>query len=104
MAKSRDAMKIIEKMVGDDVELKQLIADARVSSQIAQMVYDARIAAGLTQKELADLVGTGQSAIARLEDADYEGHSLTMLQRIAETLNCHVELRIVSNDSVQVTS
>ena len=104
MAKTRDAMKIIDKMVGDDVELKQLIADARVSSQIAQMVYDARLAAGLTQKELADMVGTGQSAIARLEDADYEGHSLTMLQRIAEALNCHIQLSIVSNDSVQATT
>jgi DNA-binding XRE family transcriptional regulator len=104
MAKTRDAMKIIDKMVGDDVELKQLIADARVSSQIAQMVYDARIAADLTQKELADLVGTGQSAIARLEDADYDGHSLTMLQRIAESLNCPIQLSIVSNDSEQAMS
>ena len=101
MAKTRNAMTIIHKMVGDDVELKQLIADARVSSQIAQMVYDARIAAGLTQKELAAMVGTGQSAIARLEDADYDGHSLTMLQRIAEALNCHIQLSIVSNDPEQ---
>ena len=68
------------------------------------MVYDARIAADLTQKELADLVGTGQSAIARLEDADYDGHSLTMLQRIAESLNCHIQLSIVSNDSEQAVT
>ena len=99
MAKTRDALKIIDKMVGDDIELRQLIVDARVCSQIAQMVYDARTAAGLTQQELADVVGTGQSAIARLEDADYEGHSLSMLQRVAEALNCHVELSIVPNDS-----
>jgi ribosome-binding protein aMBF1 (putative translation factor) len=104
MAKTRDAMKIIDKMIGDDVELKQLIADARVSSQIAQMVYDARIAAGFTQKELAEMVGTGQSAIARLEDADYDGHSLTMLQRIAEALNCHIQLSIVANDSEQAVT
>ena len=100
MARTRDAMKIIDRMVGDDAELKELIADARVSSQIAQMVHDARTSAGLTQKELADLVGTGQSAIARIEDADYEGHSLSMLQRVAEALNSHVELSIVPNDSV----
>ena len=99
MAKTKNAMKIIDKMVGDDAELKQLIADARVSSQVAQMVYDARTAAGLSQNELADLVGTGQSAIARLEDADYDGHSLTMLQRVAEAVNCHVQLSIVPNDA-----
>lgn len=104
MAKTRDAMKIIDKMVGDDTELRQMIADARVSSQVAQMVYEARMSAGLSQKELADLVGTGQSAIARLEDADYEGHSLTMLQRVAEAVDCHVQLSIVSNDSVPATT
>ena len=104
MAKTRDAMKIIDKMVGDDTELRQMIADARVSSQVAQMVYEARMSAGLSQKELADLVGTCQSAIARLEDADYEGHSLTMLQRVAEAVDCHVQLSIVSNDSVPATT
>ena len=98
MSKTRDAMKIIDKMVGEDAELRQMIADARVSSQVAQMVYDARTSAGLSQKELADLVGSGQSAIARLEDADYEGHSLSMLQRVAEAVNCHVQLSIVPNE------
>lgn len=97
MAKTRDAMKIIDKMVGDDAELRQMIADARASSEIAQMVYDARTAAGLTQLELAALVKTGQSAIARLEDADYDGHSLSMLQRVAEALNCHIQLSMIPN-------
>ena len=101
MAKTRDAMKIIDKMVGEDAELRQLIADARVSSQVAQMVYDARSEAGLSQKELAELVGTGQSAIARLEDADYDGHSLSMLQRVAEAVNCHIELSIVPNNEAE---
>jgi len=98
MPKTRDAMKIIDKMLGDDTELRQMIADARVSSEIAQMVYDARTDAGITQKELAEMVNTGQSAIARLEDADYEGHSLTMLQRVAEVLNCHIQLSMIPND------
>jgi hypothetical protein len=34
--------------------------------------------------------------ICRLEDADYEGHSLTMLYRIAAALNHRVEVRFVS--------
>ena len=101
MAKTRDAMKMIDKMVGDDVELRQMIADARVSSEIAQMVYDARIDACITQKELAKMVNTGQSAIARLEDADYDGHSLTMLQRVAEALNCHIQLSMIPNHDSQ---
>jgi hypothetical protein len=40
-------------------------------------------------------VKTTQSVISRLEDADYERHSLTMLQRIADALNCRLEVRFV---------
>ena len=52
--------------------------------------------AKLTQKQLAERVGTTQSVIARLEDADYEGHSLSMLQRIAAAVNKRFEVRFVS--------
>ena len=51
------------------------------------MIYDARTSAGLSQSEPAQLIGSKQPVIARLEDADYEGHSLTMLQRLAAALN-----------------
>jgi hypothetical protein len=44
-------------------------------------------------------VGTSLSAIARLEDADYEGHSLSMLRRIGEALNQKIEIRFVPKDS-----
>jgi len=53
----------------------------RINAEVAQLIYSRRVAAGLTQKQLAELAGTKQSVISRLEDADYEGHSLTMLQR-----------------------
>jgi predicted transcriptional regulator len=52
----------------------------------------------LTQKQLADRVGTKQSAIARLEDADYDGHSLSMLQKIAGALNQKVEIKFSENN------
>jgi transcriptional regulator with XRE-family HTH domain len=51
------------------------------------MIYDYRALAGLSQKELAELVGTLQFAINRLESAEYEGHSLSMLDRIARAIN-----------------
>jgi transcriptional regulator with XRE-family HTH domain len=59
------------------------------------MILKAREAAQLTQAQVARLVGTTQSVISRLEDADYEGHSLTMLQRIAEALDRRLEVRLV---------
>lgn len=46
---------------------------------------------------LADRIGTKQSMIARLEDADYEGHSLSMLQKIARALNHRLEVKLVVN-------
>jgi ribosome-binding protein aMBF1 (putative translation factor) len=59
---------------------------------LAMLLREMREAAGLTQSELARKVGTTQSAIARLEDAEYVGHSLTMLQRIATA--CGVALTL----------
>jgi hypothetical protein len=41
------------------------------------------------------MIGTTASVISRLEDADYEGHSLAMLRRIAAALNKRVEIRFV---------
>jgi transcriptional regulator with XRE-family HTH domain len=49
--------------------------------------------ARLTQTELAKKVGTTQSAIARLENAEYTGHSLTMLERIAAACGVALKLR-----------
>jgi len=51
--------------------------------------------AGLSQKELAQKVGTSQQQISRLESPSYEGHSLSMLRRIAAVLGAtvHVDIR-----------
>ena len=95
--KTRDANEILERLTGDDPELREMIAEESVNAQVARMIYEARAAAGLTQKQLADLLGTQQSVIARLEDADYEGHSLGMLRRIAEALDQKLEVRFVPN-------
>jgi ribosome-binding protein aMBF1 (putative translation factor) len=59
---------------------------------LALLVREMREDAGLTQAELAKKVGTTQSVIARLEGAEYSGHSLTMLERIATA--CGVALKL----------
>jgi len=95
MARTKDALKILEKVTGEDATVRQGIANARIHLEVAQMIYDARTKAGLSQRELAELVGSKQSVIARLEDADYDGHSLSMLQRIGDALGQRLELRFV---------
>ncbi len=62
---------------------------------MARKIFELRTKAGLSQRELAESVGTSASAICRLEDADYEGHSLSVLKRIAEALDKRVEIRFV---------
>lgn len=91
--KTSDAVEILDRMMGTDPELHRLVEEARINAVVAQLIYDARNEAGLTQEALAQLVGTKQPVIARLEDADYEGHSLSMLQRIAAALNQRIEIR-----------
>jgi DNA-binding XRE family transcriptional regulator len=72
------------------------LREEEANLDVAIKIYELRKKAGLTQKELAKLVGTTASVISRLEDADYEGHSLAMLRRIAEALGKRVEIRFVS--------
>ena len=86
--RTRDGVTILhERYIGDDPERLAHLHEAQVSADVAQLIYDARIDAGLSQKELAALIGTTQSVISRLEDSDYGGRSLTMLERIARALN-----------------
>ena len=94
--RTTDAVKILDRMIGEDSDLRQLANEAVVNAEVAQLIHDVRSKAKLTQKQLAALVGTTQSVIARLENADYEGHSLSMLQRIAAAVNKRLEVRFVS--------
>ena len=94
--KTTDAIEILDRMMGNSPEFRRQAEQARVNAIAAQLIYDARTKAGLTQKQLADLIGSRQSVIARLEDADYAGHSLNMLQRIAAALNRRLEIRFTT--------
>ena len=71
------------------------LEEERANAEIARKIYELRTKAELTQQQLARIVGTSTSVICRLEDADYEGHSLSMLRRIATALNKDVEIRFV---------
>jgi transcriptional regulator with XRE-family HTH domain len=79
---------------GDSKRLKSLKIE-REKADISAQIYQLRTQAGLTQRQLAKMVGTTQSVISRLEDADYNGHSLNMLERIARALRYKVQIRLV---------
>jgi DNA-binding XRE family transcriptional regulator len=91
-----DALQILHnRYVKNDPEMARMVDEERANMEIARKVYDLRAKAGLSQRSMARLVGTTASVICRLEDADYDGHSLAMLNRIALALHQRVEIRFV---------
>lgn len=85
--KTKNAIKILKRRIEKKASLKKAYEEEKLNFQIACLIREKREAAGLTQSQLALLIGTKQSVISRLEDADYDGHSLGMLQKIAKALN-----------------
>ncbi len=84
-----------DRHIGTDPKRIEEYEEEVINADIARKVYDLRTKAGLSQRQLAKKVGTTASVICRLEDADYEGHSLSMLKRIAEAFDKRVEIRFV---------
>jgi len=101
--KTPTASELIRRDVGDDPEFDRRVEYEVLNARIAQIIHDGRTAMGLTQRELAVLVGTSQSAISRLEDADYEGHSIPTLERIAMALGQRLEVRFAPREGAITT-
>jgi len=59
---------------------------------VALQIAALREKAGLSQKDLARKLRTSQQQISRLESPSYEGHSLSMLRRVAEALGATVRV------------
>jgi transcriptional regulator with XRE-family HTH domain len=59
---------------------------------VAMQIAALRDKAGISQKELARRLKTSQQQISRLESPAYEGHSLTMLRRVAHALDAEIKV------------
>ena len=92
--KTKDGLKLIERRFARNPRLKRMLAEERVNLQAALLLRKAREEAGMTQARLAERVGTTQSVISRLEDAEYTGHTLKLLERIALACKRHVRLEL----------
>jgi len=92
---SKASQFLYNRYIAGDPKRQEEYEEEVINAEIARKIYDLRTKAGLTQQQLAARVGTSKSAICRLEDADYEGHSLSMLKRIAEALDKRVEIRFL---------
>lgn len=90
-----DLDKTIEKILKEDPSFAEKLDRAGQAWDIAFQIIALREKTGLTQKQLADLVGTKQSNIARLESADYTGYTLKTLEKVTRALKSRLEIRIV---------
>lgn len=57
---------------------------------LGQLIYDLRTEAGLSQRALAERMGTTQSVISRLEEGGGAKNRLDTLARVATALNRHL--------------
>jgi len=98
--KTANAVEILHRRyIKDQPERNASIQHERINAQVAQLIYDLRKEAGLSQGQLAEMIGTTQSVISRLEDADYDGHSFSMLEKITRALNRRVRIEAVNEKS-----
>jgi len=86
-----------------DEEFAAAYRELEPEFQVAREVIRLRLERGLTQKELAEMVGTKQASISRLERAVGKP-SLRFLQKVAEALGARVEIRLVPVESGKAES
>ena len=84
---------LVEQRARKNANYRKAFSQTLQQIDLALLVREMREDAGLTQSELARKIGTTQSAIARLEGAEYAGHSLTVLERIATACGVALKLR-----------
>ena len=102
MARKRttsDAREILNRRLGQSASRREAIDQIKQDMAIGSQIHAARQAAGLTQAELASRVGTTQSVISALESAEYEGHSMTMLRRIAQAMGMRIHVQFIAGSS-----
>lgn len=82
-----------------DPEFAERFKDAGEAWGVAIQLASLRERLGLTQKTVAKLAKTTQQQISRLESPSYEGHSLSMLRRVAGVLGANVYVGIEPKES-----
>lgn len=92
-----DAVEILHKLfIAGKPEMEALLEEELANLEVAEQIRLLRTQAGWSQRQLAEKTGTTASVISRLESAQYEGHSLAMLRRIAAALNKRVRISFIS--------
>lgn len=79
-----------------DPEFRAHYQEERQALMLAMKIAKLREKKGLSQQQMAKLMGTSQQAISRIESGDYEGFTLKTLQKIAEATGTRVKIEFVA--------
>jgi len=91
-AKRNGRIGLIEERARKNLIFRKTVVRTLYQVDLALLIREMREGVGLTQAELANKIGSSEFVIARLEDSEYTGHSLVMLERIA--IACGVGLKL----------
>ncbi|MCX5835926.1 MAG: helix-turn-helix transcriptional regulator [Deltaproteobacteria bacterium] len=79
-----------------DPEFKAHYEEEKQALMLAIKIVELREKKGLSQQQLAKLMGTSQQAISRIESGEYEGFTLKTLEKIAESTGMRVKIEFVA--------
>ena len=67
-------------------EYQKIYEEEAAKSELWLQLVQARLAAGLTQKQVAERLGVSQAQVARIEKEDYDAYTLTTLRKYVAAL------------------
>src|SRR3990172_8225548 len=79
-----------------DPEFKAHYEEEKQALILAMKIAELRDQKGLSQQQLAKLMGTSQQAISSIESGEYEGFTLKTLEKIAEAMGMKVKIEFVA--------
>jgi DNA-binding XRE family transcriptional regulator len=77
-----------------DPEYQKVYEEEAAKSALWLQLVEARLAAGLTQKQVAERLGVSQAQVARIEKEDYDAYTLTTLRKYVAALGEGFSLEI----------
>lgn len=87
----------IERERQSSAEFRKAYDAARDATMLARQLRKLRKRRGLTQAQLAELAGTSQQVISRLEHPSYTSHSISMLRRVVSALGGQLLIQIAES-------
>ena len=78
----------------DTPEKRALYEEVAAKSELWLQLVEARMAAGLTQQQMAQRLGISQAQISRIEKRGYDAYTLTTLRRYVKALGDKFKLEV----------